>query len=137
MEDSARSPSPAMTESTGSPKPPEGASAAAQAALAEEAVLNAAVAFAGHVATAAQRAAEQTAESVPEPMRRAMLRQYYLETATLCLRRLGESYATTTEDTEAEIATLLAEGADRAREAMAIVEALGDLGLDLLDRLID
>jgi hypothetical protein len=117
-----------------------GASPAGEAttAIAEEMVLNAAVAFAGHVATAAQQSAEQTAHAAPPALRQAVLRQYLLETATLCLRRLGESYAAAGEDAgQAAYAALLRDGATQAAEARAAVEALGDLGLDLLDRLIE
>ena len=67
-------------------------SSEAKSAIAEEAVLNAAVAFAGHVVTAAQQGAEQAGQSAGPAIRELMVRQYLLETATLCLRRLGESY---------------------------------------------
>ena len=108
------------------------------AAIAEEAVLNAAVAFAGHVATAAQQQAAQAAESASATMREVVVRQYLLETATLCLRRLGESYETASSDPElASVATQLQDGARRAREATATVEALGDLSLDVLDQLLE
>ena len=66
-----------------------------------------------------------------------VLRQYLLETATLCLRRLGESYsASAEEETAADLAAMLQDGAQRATRASSSVEALGDLGLDLLDRLL-
>jgi hypothetical protein len=67
-----------------------------------------------------------------------MVRQYLLETATLCLRRLGESYDTdAAEAALAAVAHLLQDGARQAKEATSAVEALGDLGLDLLDHLLD
>jgi hypothetical protein len=111
---------------------------AARAAIAEEMVLNAAVAFAGQAVGGAQQAAERTAESVPPALRDLIVRQYLLETATLCLRRLGESYSAAVEHgAQPEHAELLTDGARRADEARAAVEALGDLGLDLLDRLLE
>jgi hypothetical protein len=109
----------------------------ATTALGEEAVLNAAVAFAGHVVTAAQQAAEQAGGTAGNALREAVFRQYVLETATLCLRRLEESYAATTASApEADIADLVRDGARQAREATSTVEALGDLSLDMLDRLL-
>jgi hypothetical protein len=109
----------------------------AEAALAEEAVLNAAVAFAGHVVTAAQQAAEKAGENVSPALQEAMYRQYLLETATLCLRRLGEAYARAADDpAQAALAGLLRDGAERARQVSATAEALGDLALDLLERLV-
>ncbi len=112
-------------------------SGAVSAAMGEEAVLNAAMAFAGHVATAAQQAAMKTGEEVGVPLREAVFRQYLLETATLCLRRLAESYAgATSDESQAAVAELVRDGATRAEEAMATVEALGDLSLDILDRLL-
>jgi hypothetical protein len=114
------------------------ASGAARTALAEEMVLNAAMAFAGHVATGAQQAAEKAAEGVPPAAQALILRQFLLETATLCLRRLGESYGEAVDDpTQAANLELLRDGASRAEEARAAVEALGDLGLDLLDRMLE
>jgi hypothetical protein len=66
-----------------------------------------------------------------------IVRQFWLETATLCLRRLGESYGRSQEEAaQSANADLLADGARRADEARAAVEALGDLGLDLLDRFL-
>jgi len=101
-------------------------------------VLNAAVAFAGQVVNGAQQAAEKTGESAPDALRELIVRQFWLETATLCLRRLGESYgASQQDDAQTGNADLLADGARRADEARAAVEALGDLGLDLLDRMLD
>jgi hypothetical protein len=99
-------------------------------------ILNAAVAFAGHVATAAQQAADAAGESIDPALKAAVIRQYLLETATLCLRRLAESYAEAGAAPE-ELGALLREGAERATAATATVEAIGDLGLDLLDRLLD
>ena len=116
---------------------------AARAAIAEEMVLNAAVAFAGQVVNGAQQAAEKTytatgGEQVPPALRQLIVRQFWLETATLCLRRLGESYGASQSDADQNPnAELLADGARRADEARAAVEALGDLGLDLLDRILD
>jgi hypothetical protein len=115
-----------------------GVSAEAKSAIAEEAVLNAAVAFAGHVVTAAQQGAEQAGQSASPAVRDLMVRQYLLETATLCLRRLGESYETAASDAGlGAVVDLLRDGARRAQEATATVEALGDLGLDVLDQLLD
>ncbi len=111
---------------------------AARAAIAEEMVLNAAMAFAGQVATAAQQSAEKTAEGAPAVLQDVIIRQYLLETATLCLRRLGESYAASVNaGTNEPAQELLRDGARRADEARAQVEALGDLGLDLLDRVLE
>lgn len=102
-----------------------------------EVVLNAAVAFAGHVASAAEQAAEKTGGGGEEPIRMAILRQYQLETATLCLRRLSDSYTDAGADpAQAGAADLLRDGAERARAATSMSEALSDLGLDLLDRLL-
>ena len=121
-------------------EPPSGA---ARAAIAEEMVLNAAVAYAGQVVNGAQQAAEQAytatgGEQVPLALRHLIVRQFWLETATLCLRRLGESYGDSQSDAgQSRNAELLADGARRADEARIAVEALGDLGLDLLDRLLD
>ena len=116
----------------------EAQSAAARTALAEEAVLNAAVAFAAQVATGAQQSAIQTAHSAPPALQEVVVRQFLLETATLCLRRLGESYeASAAEPGQAEHAAILGDGARQAAEARAAVEAIGDLGLDLLDRLME
>jgi hypothetical protein len=113
-------------------------SEAARTAIAEEMVLNAAMAFAGHVATAAQDAARKTAEQAPPALRETIVRQFFLETATLCLRRLGDSYGSAADDpTQADHVELMRDGARRAGEATASVEALGDLGLDLLDRLLE
>ncbi len=109
----------------------------AATALGEEAVLNAAVAFAGHVVTAAQQAAEQAGGAAGDALREAVFRQYVLETATLCLRRLEESYAAMAAGgPEPDVADLVRDGARQAREAMSTVEALGDLSLDMLDRLL-
>ncbi len=129
-----------QAEPDGAPAAEGGVSAEAKSAIAEEAVLNAAVAFAGHVITAAQQGAEQASESAGPAIRELMVRQYLLETAMLCLRRLGESYdaAAAAGDPALEaVAELLRDGALRAREASTTVEALGDLGLDVLDRLLD
>jgi hypothetical protein len=113
------------------------ASDTAATALGEEAVLNAAMAFAGHVATAAQQASVATGESLAAPLRDAVFRQYLLETATLCLRRLGESYDSAAGDeAQSAVVPLLRDGATRAKQATATVEALGDLSLDILDRLL-
>ncbi|MGI8424340.1 MAG: hypothetical protein ACR2NO_09570 [Chloroflexota bacterium] len=118
------------------PEPPP--SDEARAAIAEELVLNAAMAFAGHAVAGAQQSAETTAESAPPALRQVIVRQFWLETATLCLRRLGESYgAAAGDEALAAHAELLRDGARRADEARASVEALGDLGLDLLDRLLE
>jgi hypothetical protein len=115
---------------------PDGAGTA-PAALGEEAVLNAAVAFAGHVVSAAQQAAAQAGNAGGEPLRQAIFRQYLLETATLCLRRLGESYDQAAADPQqTTVAELARTGAGQAVEVMGAVEALGDLGVDLLDRLL-
>jgi hypothetical protein len=112
-------------------------SGGAAAALGEEAVLNAAVAFAGHVVGAAQEAARKAGEAAGPPLQEALYRQYLLETATLSLRRLSESYATAGADPQqADVADLVQDGAARASEATATVEALGDLSLDILDRLL-
>jgi hypothetical protein len=109
----------------------------AAAALGEEAVLNAAVAFAGHVVSAAQEAASKAGETAGPPLQEAVYRQYLLETATLSLRRLSESYAAAGADPQqAGVADLVQDGAARASEATATVEALGDLSLDILDRLL-
>jgi hypothetical protein len=106
--------------------------------LAEEALLNAAVAFAGRAVSAAQQGAAEIGEQASPALREMMLRQYLLETATLCLRRLAESYeAAATEPDLAALAALLADGAAKAQEVTTAVEALGDLGLDLLDRLLE
>ncbi len=111
------------------------ASAEAKAAAAEEVVLNAAVAFAGQVVAAAQQAVQKA--DVPEALQGLMLRQYYLETAALCLRRLAEAYeGAAANPAQPALRDLLADGARRANEASAAVEALGDLSLDLLDRLL-
>lgn len=128
-----------MTDSDRVPPPGEesAASGAPATALGEEAVLNAAMAFAGHVATAAQQAAVATGESLGPPLRDAVFRQYLLETATLCLRRLGESYdGAVGDEAQSAVTALLRDGAARAEQATATVEALGDLSLDILDRLL-
>lgn len=110
----------------------------AASARAEEAVLNAAVAFAGHVATAAQQATAQATGTMPAPLQAAMYRQYLLETATLCLRRLADAYATAAADPDqAAVQELLVSGAEQARQISAQVETLGDLSLDLFDRLVE
>lgn len=115
----------------------DGTTAGSTAALGEEAVLNAAVAFAGHAVQAAQEAAAPAAASAGAPLGEAVFRQYLLETATLCLRRLSESYAAAASDgAHADVAELVRDGAARAGEAMATVETLGDLSLDILDRLL-
>jgi hypothetical protein len=109
----------------------------ATVALGEEAVLNAAVAFAGHAVQAAQEAAGPAGAAAGAPVGEAVFRQYLLETATLCLRRLNESYAAAAGDAaHADVADLVRDGAARAGEAMATVESLGDLSLDILDRLL-
>jgi hypothetical protein len=130
-----------VTDQERGPSPGEEAGAepapAAATALGEEAVLNAAVAFAGHVVTAAEQAADKTGVAAGAALRGAVFRQYLLETATLCLRKLGESY-TGAGDAGAgpEVAELLRDGVERARGATATVEALGDLSLDILDHLL-
>src|SRR5688500_20161779 len=86
-----------MSEETQSPEPPQ--SDEARAAIAEELVLNAAMAFAGQAVTGAQQSAQATAESAPSSLREVIVRQFWLETATLCLRRLGESSGGALEDT--------------------------------------
>lgn len=112
---------------------PEGATA-----ITEEVVLNAAMAFAGHVATAAQQGVEQIAAAAPAQVRDALTRQYLLETATLCLRRLGESYeAAVVDPGMAANADLLRDGLRRVGEARAAIEPLGDVELDLLDSLLE
>ena len=122
-----------MSEETQVPQSDE-----ARAAIAEELVLNAAMAFAGQVVAGAQQSAQSTAEAAPPLLRELIVRQFWLETATLCLRRLGESYGGAMDDAAlAAHAELLRDGAKRADEARAAVEALGDLGLDLLDRLLE
>ncbi len=126
------------TGATGAGDTAQGPSDAARTAIAEEMVLNAAVAFAGHVASAAQEAAAKTGEHAPPALRDTIVRQYLLETATLCLRRLGESYTAAAGDpSQADHKDLMTDGARRAGEASVAVEALGDLGLDLLDRLLE
>ena len=126
-----------MSQSEPAPEATDGAATEAPGELTAEAVLNAAVAFAGHVATAAQQAAAKGGESVDPALRDALMRQYLLETATLCLRRLGESYgAAAAAAGSSDLAPALRDGAERAAHASAAVEALGDLGLDLLDRLL-
>ncbi|HEV2123717.1 MAG TPA: hypothetical protein VGW38_13215 [Chloroflexota bacterium] len=124
----------AETERGGNTAPlPEGATA-----ITEEVVLNAAMAFAGHVATAAQQGVEQIAAAAPAQVRDALTRQYLLETATLCLRRLGESYETAAADPGlAANAELLRDALRRVGEARAAVEPLGDVELDLLDSLLE
>ena len=123
-------------QSSQSPEAPQ--SDEARAAIAEELVLNAAMAFAGQVVAGAQQSAQATAEAAPPLLRELIVRQFWLETATLCLRRLGESYGGALDDGAlAAHAELLRDGAKRADEARAAVEALGDLGLDLLDRLLE
>ena len=127
---------PQTPETPEAPDPPR--SDVARAAIAEELVLNAAMAFAGQAVAGAQQSAQTTAESAPASLREVIVRQFWLETATLCLRRLGESYGGAMEDTAlAAHAELLGDAARRADEARASVEALGDLGLDLLDRLLE
>ena len=125
-----------MSEESQAPEAPQ--SDEARAAIAEELVLNAAMAFAGQVVAGAQQSAQSTAEAAPPLLRDLIVRQFWLETATLCLRRLGESYGGALEDSGmAAHLELLRDGAQRADEARAAVEALGDLGLDLLDRLLE
>ena len=128
-----------MSEESQAPESPQAPqSDEARAAIAEELVLNAAMAFAGQVVAGAQHSAQSTAEAAPPLLRELIVRQFWLETATLCLRRLGESYDGALEDTSlAAHMELLRDGAKRADEARAAVEALGDLGLDLLDRLLE
>jgi hypothetical protein len=111
--------------------------------LTTEMVLNAAVAFAGHVAAAAEQAVARSSAGgedtalPPGPLRAAVTRQYLLETATLCLRRLGEMYDEAAADpAQMDGVDLLRSGGERARAATTMAEALGDLGLDLLDRLL-
>lgn len=115
-----------------------GVTGPAKTALAEEALLNAAVAFAGRVVTTAQQGAAEAAAQASPAVREVMIRQYFLETATLCLRRLGESYETAAGDPNlAALADLLRDGARQAQEVTGAVETLGDLGLDLLDQLLE
>jgi hypothetical protein len=125
-----------MTEQPSTPEAPQ--SGEARAAIAEELVLNAAMAFAGQVVAGAQQSAQATAEAAPPLLRELIVRQFWLETATLCLRRLGESYGSALDDTTlAAHADLLRDAAGRADEARTTLEALGDLGLDLLDRMLE
>jgi hypothetical protein len=120
------------------PEEPAERSDAARAAIAEEMVLNAAVAFAGQAVSGAQQAAAKAAESAPPSLQGLIVRQFWLETATLCLRRLGESYAAAIDEApQSPNVELLRDGQHRADESRASVEALGDLGLDLLDRLLE
>jgi hypothetical protein len=113
-------------------------SEAAKTAIAEELVLNAAVAFAGQTVSAAQQAAQQAAEHVPEALQDVVVRQFWLETATLCLRRIGESYEeSASQETSEEERALRKNGARQAAEVASTLEALGDLGLDLLDRVLE
>ncbi|NBT17284.1 MAG: hypothetical protein EBT00_00660 [Proteobacteria bacterium] len=107
---------------------PDAGTPQAREALAEEAVLNAAMAFAGHVVADAETRAAQLSGSLPPALATAVHRQFLLETATLCLRRLGEAFTTGLEDAVD----------DGVRDLItAATEALGDLSLDLLDRLVD
>jgi hypothetical protein len=122
-------------------------------ALAEEAVLNAAMAFAGHVVQdASSRARNVSGDGGGPRIAEAMYRQFLLETATLCMRRLGDAYEEeATRATEAghavsrasaggidpEAVRLLRDAATRAAETMAALESLGDLSLDILDRILD
>lgn len=113
-------------------------------ALAEEAVLNAAMAFAGHVVQDAATRARQVPDTDGTRFADAVYRQYLLETATLCLRRLGEAYeaeARRAEDpgvtTDADASRLLREASARAVDATSALEGLGDLSLDILDRILD
>jgi hypothetical protein len=113
------------------------ATAGSNATLGEEAVLNAAVAFAGQAVQAAQEASGPAAAAAGPALGEAVFRQYLLETATLCLRRLSESYGAAADDpAHADVVDQVREGAERAGEAMASVETLGDLSLDILDRLL-
>lgn len=110
----------------------------AREVLAEEAVLNAAMAFAGHVVSDAETRAAQLSGSLSPAVASAVHRQFLLETATLCLRRLGEAFTTDHEDgADAGVSDLMRDGASRAEAATSATEALGDLSLDLLDRLVD
>ncbi len=114
---------------------PEAGTPQAREALAEEAVLNAAMAFAGHVVADAETRAAQLSGSLPPALATAVHRQFLLETATLCLRRLGEAFTTGLEDAVDDgVRDLMRDGAS---QAVAATEALGDLSLDLLDRLVD
>jgi hypothetical protein len=114
-------------------------------ALAEEAVLNAAMAFAGHVVQDASSRARNISGAGGEPrIAEAMYRQFLLETATLCLRRLGDAYAEEAarvaelgHPLDADAARLLRDAATRAAETMTELEGLGDLSLDILDRILD
>jgi hypothetical protein len=117
---------------------PEAGTPQAREALAEEAVLNAAMAFAGHVVADAETRAAQLSGSLPPALATAVHRQFLLETATLCLRRLGEAFTTGLEDAVDDgVRDLMRDGASQAVAATAATEALGDLSLDLLDRLVD
>ncbi|NBQ32898.1 MAG: hypothetical protein EBU21_13290 [Proteobacteria bacterium] len=84
---------------------PDAGTPQAREALAEEAVLNAAMAFAGHVVADAETRAAQLSGSLPPALATAVHRQFLLETEAVA--------------------------------ATAATEALGDLSLDLLDRLVD
>ena len=115
----------------------DAASAGSAATLGDEAVLNAAVAFAGQAVLAAPEASGPAAAAGGPALGEAVFRQYLLETATLCLRRLNESYAAAAGDpAHADVVDQVREGAERAGEARATVETLGDLSLDILDRLL-
>jgi hypothetical protein len=128
---------PEIADAMGAGSAGGGEAASPSGELTAEVILNAAVAFAGHVATAAQQATAPGNAAVDAAIRDAIVRQYLLETATLCLRRLGESYASAAGDpAQAPAADLLRDGAERAAALGPTVEALGDLGLDLLDRLL-
>ena len=110
----------------------------AREALAEEAVLHAAMAFAGHVVADAETRAAQLSGSLPPALATAVHRQFLLEAATLCLRRLGEAFTTGHEDAvDSGVRDLMRDGASQAVAATSATEVLGDLSLDLLDRLVD
>jgi len=114
-------------------------------AFAEEAVLNAAMAFAGHVVQdASSRARNISGDRGGSQITEAMYRQFLLETATLCVRRLGDAYeeeaarATTAGHVlDADTSRLLRDAATRAATMMTALEGLGDLSLDILDRILD
>jgi hypothetical protein len=114
-------------------------------ALAEEAVLNAAMAFAGHVVQdAASRARNISGDGGGPQFTEAMYRQFLLETATLCLRRLGDAYEEEAvrasqpgHARDVDGARLLRDAATRAAETMTALEGLGDLSLDILDRILE
>ncbi len=113
-------------------------------ALAEEAVLNAAMAFAGHVVQDAATRARKVSDASGSGLADAMHRQFLLEAATLCLRRLGEAYEEEARrasepglPVDADVVRLLRDASERATEVTGALEGLGDLSLDILDRILD